>query len=968
MKKNYFRLAALALAMTAVQTVLAVDFPYAKAPADGETYILASRSNPTNFWTRTNWDGAYYFLSLADAKANLGIFTAHAAEDGSWYFSVDNGEEGLTFGGNTFYGTTYVGIPYGTDNLHGKLESPAYWTLEQSDKAGFYLLKAGQGQENENTIGGYLHLNAGNQYPIINETDYNGGWFPDYYGGVQTDEDGFPVFDENGFLIPLNTISRYWAFLSPSDVDAYALKIQLYALLQDIEDNYLSLPDYQQGFQGALDAAIPYYNKEDFTQEDLDAGKAIVNAKMNLYKEIQTAIDLLSNGSPSTSLSDAIDAATKAFNEQTDIATLEQALAALKDAEKAYAEGSGDLTPFITNNSFEDLSSQGGQMTSSVQGAPYGWNVFIRGQQVVTADEVRAAGVTAWHGINNDAEGALDGNYAFGLWNGGIPEYEVSQTLTGLDNGSYTIAAAVMVGANGNGSRRTTQRIFGNLNAKYFGSDYDYNEALLDQGEVYGFEGLEEPTTDRQLQEMTVRAFVYDGTLTFGLRTDGNLAAANRETANSAGGDGWFKLDNFRIYKEGYIQEDALEVYQHFADLFDMLYGEQMQKSVKQQLLAVLDAKIGMDSPKEEVIKAIITLKDMYPVVQASVQLYADLYAAIELGGKMLVDYPLSSYADDFSDLLMEAQDMYYDAEAGEEEVNEMIARINTGIEELKATAVSFGDITFVIKNPSFEDLSNQGNTPSGGSANPPAGWTLKLDGEVITSAPGLTWCGINNGDDISVTLDDGTEITHQYTDGTHLWGIWDSNIPEVELSQTFQNMPAGSYTVQADVMVQYNWAGDCTTTQRLFGNNYVQMWGTESAYTELNLPVDAVNATELTYAGYVCAPGQSGLDNSDLLHPMAVRFEVGEDGIATIGFRTNGVNADGNTFAMGGLNGQGWFKVDNFRLSYDSDELTAISGVKEQGARATSFYSLDGRLLQAPQHGINIMRMGDKTVKIIVK
>lgn len=970
MKNDYLKLAALAMAMTAAQTALAVDFPYAKAPVDGETYILASRSNPTNFWTRTSWDGAYYLLPLADAKNNLGVFTAHAAEDGSWYFSVDNGEDGLTFGGNTFYGTTYVGIPYGTDNLHGKLDNPAYWTLEPSDKAGFYLLKAGQGQENENTIGGYLHMNGGNQYPIINETDYNGGWFPDYYGGVQTDEEGYPVFDENGFLIPLNTISRYWAFLSPADVEPYAVKVQLYALLQDIEDNYLQLGDYQQGFQGALDAAMPYYNKEEFTQEDLDAAKAIINAKMLLYREILTAINLLTSGSPSSSLSNAIDEATKAFNEQTDTAALEAALAALKTAEQAYAQGSGDLTPLIANNSFEDLSSQGGQMTSSVEGAPTGWNVYIRGQQVVTADEVRAAGVTAWHGINNDAEGALDGDYAFGLWNGGVPEYEVSQTLTGLENGSYTIAAALMVGANNNGSRRTTQRIFGNLNAKYFGKDYDYNEELLDQGEVYGFEGLEEPTTDRQLQEMTVRAFVYDGTLTFGLRTNGDLAAANRETANPAGGDGWFKLDNFRIYKEGYIQEDAIEVYEHFAKLYDKLYGQQMQHAVKEQLEAVLDIKISKDSPKEEVIQAIVTLKDLYSTVQASVQLYADLYSAIELGNMMLLDYPLSSHADDFSDLLMEAQDMYEEAEAGEEEVNEMIASIKDGIEELKATAVSFGDITFIIKNPSFEDLSNQGNSPSSGTANPPYGWTLKLDGEVIEKAPGLAWCGINNGDNISVMLDDGTEITHQYTDGTHLWGIWDSNIPEVELSQTFMNMPMGTYTLQADVMVQYNWAGDCTTTQRIFGNNYVQMWGQESAYSELNLPADAKNATELTYAGYVCAPGLEGLENSDLLHPMSVTFEVGDDQTATIGFRTNGVNADGLKFSdgEGALNGQGWFKVDNFRLSYDSEELTAIGGVKVKGDNATVFYTVDGRRLQAPQRGLNIMRAGDKTVKIMVK
>lgn len=117
MKKNYLKLMALSAAMLTATGVQAVDFPYAQTPTDGQSYILASRSNPTNFWTRTSWDGAYYVLPLADAQNNLGVFTAHKAEDGTWFFTVENGEEGLTFGADTFYGTTYVGIPYGTDNL-----------------------------------------------------------------------------------------------------------------------------------------------------------------------------------------------------------------------------------------------------------------------------------------------------------------------------------------------------------------------------------------------------------------------------------------------------------------------------------------------------------------------------------------------------------------------------------------------------------------------------------------------------------------------------------------------------------------------------------------------------------------------------------------------------------------------------------------------------------------------------------
>ena len=83
----------------------------------------------------------------------------------------------------------------------------------------------------------------------------------------------------------------------------------------------------------------------------------------------------------------------------------------------------------------------------------------------------------------------------------------------------------------GGGSRRTTQRIFGNECRRYFGSAENYDESLLDQNEVYSFEGLEESGNARMLQEMTLRVFVYDGTLTFALRTDNNAAAALRMMA-----------------------------------------------------------------------------------------------------------------------------------------------------------------------------------------------------------------------------------------------------------------------------------------------------------------------------------------------------------------------------------------------------------------------------------------------------
>jgi hypothetical protein len=956
MRKDYFKQVLLAAGLLTATTVSAVDLPYAKAPAEGKTYILVSRLKPTSFVRETSWDGSLYLQPYDLNEQQKAAFKAHHNDDGTWNFSktiveAPEGEEAYEY-------DVYMGIPSGTDNLRIQELGPVSWTVEPTSLNDYYMLKAGAGQGNPACEDGYLHLNNSGEYLVI--TEPGNYWFPDFYDGIQRDEYDEPLYDETGFVVPQNTISRYWAFVEIDDVPAYALKVQLYALLQNIEET-LSGDAFGAGYQQTIDAVMPYYEKEDFTEADLAAAKAVIDAKQALYNEIKAAQELLGDQSDAK-LSAAIEAAIAAFNTLTDTQALTDAQVTLKEAETAFALGGNDLTALGTNMSFEDLSAQGGNQTSGVAGAPAGWNVYVNGRQVVTADEVRAAGITAWHGVNIDAEGSpMDGEMAFGLWNSGVPSYEISQTISGLETGSYTITAGLMVGANNNDSRRTTQRIFGNLNSKYFASEGDYNTSLLDQGEVYGFEGLVELITDREMQPISVRAFVYDGTLTFGLRTDGNVAAANREAGNSAGGDGWFKLDNFRITKEGFIQEDALAVYRHFNNLYEKLLGEVLQRSVKTELRSVMGGNISTGSSQEEIISAIVKLREMYPTVKASVEVYKRLDEALETSVANMIKYEYSASIDDFSDLVMDAQDMYRDADAGEAEVEDMIARLTAGIEELKATAVSLGDITFVLKNPSFEDLSAQGGNPSDSSQPAPTGWTLTVDGEVVEGAPGFGWCAINRGDNIDVYDDEGNYYDHQYTDGEFLWGIWNGSIPEIELSQTLKHLPQGNYTLKADVMVEYNWAGNCLTTQRIFANNAVQMFGSES-YHELNLPQDAKDAKVLTYADYTCTDGDP---LTHLLRPMEVNFDVDETGIAVIGFRTNSISDMGEPQESG----KGWFKLDNFRLTYNSPEVSdGIAALKQGTAATPAYYGLDGQRRTKMQRGINIVRRDGQTAKVLVK
>ncbi len=140
----------------------------------------------------------------------------------------------------------------------------------------------------------------------------------------------------------------------------------------------------------------------------------------------------------------------------------------------------------------------------------------------------------------------------FGIWNNPIPNFELSQTISGLQGGYYKVTCGLMGSANGGGSRMTTQRLFINNNVQYFGSETDYNAAALDSlfpAEKRTFAGHVEGTTDAcTLEAMEATTAINTGdALKIGIRTSGDLTAVNNRAANGAGGDGWFKCDNFTL-------------------------------------------------------------------------------------------------------------------------------------------------------------------------------------------------------------------------------------------------------------------------------------------------------------------------------------------------------------------------------------------------------------------------------------
>ena len=978
---------------------------------DGKSYVLVNQTqSASQYMSRTWWDGALYFLGKDDSNYANYAFKAISNADGTWSFTIDGTidvETGEYDESNnpimeTVDATFYMQLPSGSPNVNFIPNSVSTWYLDEKEN-NFYNLVLKDGHNNmamsmaQFTPTGDLrmHLNKNGDYFVI--MYYGGPYYPDCKGGITETED---ESTGNVYFAANDSTSFNWGFVSVENMTAYLEDFSAVKTLNDYYNEYLTggYEDFVNGFNASFNAAMAIYKSSEYNWED-DPAKIseILNKKVNFYNAIEEALYL---EDPTPALTQAIENAKSSFETISSASEVDAAIETLNNAVLAYKEGTGDLTGMGKNMSFEDLSSQGGSETDNVVDVPTGWNMFINGTQVYTASEIRNAGIANWCGINNDCDGSgKDGNMGFGIWTSGIPTFELSQSISGLENGTYIIRAGLMAGANGNGSRMTTQRIFGNLNSTYYGEEAIYDPLVLDANEVYAFASNPEVVTDRELYPVEVRAYVYDGTLTFGVRTDGNIAATYRTSGNSAGGDGWFKVDNFTIHKEGYNGEDAAAVANHFISVINnYLSTKVFEKSIEEEVSSYVSSEIDATTPASDINAAIITLKEKIPLIEASATAYSKLLDAINRGLDNLEDYSYTPSAETvLAPAIEEGQIGYDERNVDAAQIDVVIAAIDAAIAKVKSEAVQEGEYANVIVNGSFEDLTAQNNNNSSGVENPPVGWTLVMNGIECTSrsdygkaGANLGWCAINGGDGISSTDENGTYWDHQYTDGEHLWGIWGGNIPEIELSQTIKGLPAGTYTLSCDMVVQYNWGGQCLTTQRIFANKYVQMFGAEDTYasftewTEDMLLASSCDTEypdaeykHMSYAGHYQPSSEGGV--SDCPRPMSLTFGLQEGEDLKFGFRTNNVDVVQNTPHP--YDSAGWFKLDNFKLLYESSSVpegtdaTSVDAINSEKLQVTGieYYTLSGISTSEPQRGINIVKMhlsdgSVKTSKVLIK
>ena len=178
-------------------------------------------------------------------------------------------------------------------------------------------------------------------------------------------------------------------------------------------------------------------------------------------------------------------------------------------------------------------------------------------------------------------------------------------------------------------------------------------------------------------------------------------------------------------------------------------------------------------------------------------------------------------------------------------------------------------------------------------------------------------------------------------------------------------------------MVVQYNWGGHCVTTQRIFANDFIEMYGAEETYAEhLNETADMRAArlsdeahpdAELKYMNYAGWTNDVSYGYTSCPHHMELKFAVYETGELTIGFRTN--NVDPFTGEAHMYDSAGWFKLDNFKLFWNNTDVpVGIQGVSDKSSELVGrqYFTIDGRRISQPQSGITIIKniLSDGTVK----
>lgn len=570
------------------------------------------------------------------------------------------------------------------------------------------------------------------------------------------------------------------------------------------------------------------------------------------------------------------------------------------------AKAQTDMTSSITNPSFETNSLTGWTWTGA---AGYGWL-----------------------GPNADGDATKNGTYICGVWNNPIADPMCSQTITGLASGFYKVTALVTVSNN----RLTNQRLFATsgttTKSMLYGASSNAaytpeNLAILGASETYSFGGYAESTSETgPFRKLSVVKQVTDGSLTLGIKVSGKGTTLGYVFNNTANGDaGFFKFDGFTLTEVSTVATldnitlstgtlntafaAATTTYTATLPVGTTSVTPTAVVSVEGETVSgngTVDVTGGTGSSTIIVTALDGTTTKTYTINYTVLTLSndANLSALTASVGTL---YPAFNPAVTTYTVLVPV---------GTSSVTSTATKNDT-----KASVSGDGQVTLINgKGTSTIVVTSENNTTKTYTVNydqayiaNPSFETNDFTGWTWTGNAGYAWIGVNV---------DAVNSTH----GTHDAGIWNATFGDVELSQVITGLPNGYYTVTADLMGSNNATTSRLTTQRLFANGKCMLFGASSAYSAENLAI--LGATEqYSFGGYT-----ETLNDDGPLLKLTVAAPV-TNGTLTLGIRTNGKSSTlGYTFPLlTASNGHGWFKVDNFTLTYAGDLSTGLSNPEKK-------------------------------------
>ena len=308
-------------------------------------------------------------------------------------------------------------------------------------------------------------------------------------------------------------------------------------------------------------------------------------------------------------------------------------------------------------------------------------------------------------------------------------------------------------------------------------------------------------------------------------------------------------------------------------------------------------------------------------------------HPTVEAAQHRVADEDEHVYLVDLSEVPLMGDDLHFGAEAGRyfaDQVNKQLVALGI-CDEVEPVKSDYQDITDdVMVNPDFELATDGTVNPRGNvSRGCPYGWHM----EPMLSG---TSYGVNKD-------------AYNLVNNNVCWMNCSPMPEDFSLSQTISadKLGAGTYVVSCKLWVEVNKKDNC----RLFANNQVQYYGTESDYTNLLTPGE-----EATYGGFA-----GGSTNPLILRPLQVQVTLADGEDLTVGIksscrRNNGSNSTDNS---------GWFKVDNFHI-YKVKETTPTTinpSPLTLHPQTSTLFTLDGRPATAGHRGI-VVEKGQKRVK----